>query len=138
MYHSSYENQWKEIFHCPLLTFVSGLQTIPAPSSASSINVPTHVPLLCTIPSCCICVHPHLCCICGHPYIFFSLQSHLLCPIITSYYCSVSILRSCLCHGFMIFSFVSQYSISLFSATNTFTAAFLCIQISVLYVKRVK
>jgi hypothetical protein len=51
MYQSSYENLWKENVLSPLLTSVSGLQTIPAPSGASSINVPNHVPLLCTIPT---------------------------------------------------------------------------------------
>jgi len=114
MYQSSYKNLRKENFQSPLLTFVSGLQTIPAPSGASSTNVPTHVPLLCTIPTFIhllyMCDPTSVCCIHGHPHIFFSLQSHLFCPTITSSYCSFTILRSCLCHGFMFFSFVSQYS----------------------------
>jgi hypothetical protein len=57
------------------LTFVSGFQTIPAPSGASNINVPTHVPLLCTVSIYIhllhMCAPTSVCGIHGHPYIFF-------------------------------------------------------------------
>lgn len=125
------------------LTFVSGLQAIPAPSGASSINVPTHVPLLCTVPIYIhllrMCAPTSVCGVHGHPYIFFHFSptySAQSLPVLIAVLL-FKILSLSRLHIFLIF-FLNTPPIFLSSGCNVFTAPLLCIQISVLYVKRVK
>lgn len=117
LYQASYENLWKENFQSPLLTFVSGPQTIPAPSGASSLNVPTHVILLCAVPTYIhllhVCAPTSVCCIRGHPYIFFSLQSQPILPnhyqfLLQCYYFKILSL-SRFCVFLIFFSILHQY-----------------------------